>query len=173
MLSVRCLKKPNKAWVYSISVSLVLMFGLTCLLSPYYATWQLQRQLGWVDSKRRIEASQLHQIIPNALWQTPQPTSKPTISGQGQVYLQQVWPVLQQQAQQANFLQLQLQFFAQEHLKRGYSHFPNQFRLQLGKNQQIDIMLQRQNLWSWSIQSLCTRETQPLLDLNHCPSVSR
>ncbi len=173
MVSVRFLKKPNKAWVYSISASVVLIFGLTFVLSPYYATWQLQRQLGWVDSKRRIEANQLEHMIPRALWHTSPQSIAPQISGHGQRYLQQVWPVLQQQAQQANFLQLQLQFYAQEQLKQGYRNFPQQFRLQLGQQQQIELGLKRDGLWSWSVYALCTHEAQPLLDLSHCPSDKR
>ena len=173
MLSVRFLKKPNKAWVYSISASLVLIFGLTFLLSPYYATWQLQRQLGWVDSQQRIEANRLEQIIPRVLWHGSQPTTPPQISGHGRRYLQQVWPVLQQQAQQANFLQLQLQFYAQEQLKQGYRNFPQQFRLQLGQQQQIELGLKRDGLWSWSVYAFCTHEAQPLLDLSQCPSDKR
>lgn len=155
------------------AISTLLLFILALLLSPYYAVWQLQRQLGWLDSEQRIEASQLQQIIPRDLWQAAQPATTPTINGHGQRYLSHLWPVLQQHAQQANFLQLQLQFYAQEQLQQGYSNFPQQFRLQLGKQQQIEIQLQRDTLSSWSVQSLCTREAQPLLDLNHCPSDKR
>lgn len=173
MLRFRFWKNQRKAWIYWISANGFVIFGLIFALSPYYATWQLQRQLGWVDSKQRIEASQLQQIIPPSLWQNPQLTTPPQMSGHGHYYLQQVWPVLQKQAQQAKFLQLQLQFYAQEQLKQGYSNFPKQFRLQLGKKRQIEIQLMRENWWSWSIQSLCTHEVQPLLDLSHCPSDKR
>lgn len=154
-------------------ISLLLLFGLSLGLSPYYAVWQLEKQLGWVDSDQRIEPSQIEQIIPKHLWQNAKPTTAPNIRGHGQNYLTNIWPVLQQHTDQARFLQLQLQFYAQEHLDTGYSDFPNQFRLQLGQNQQIDMILQRDGLWSWSVYALCTREAQPLLDLNHCPSDSR
>ena len=154
-------------------ISLLLLFGLSLGLSPYYAVWQLEQQLGWVDSDQRIEPSQIEQIIPKTLWESSTPTTAPKIGGHGQRYLEQVWPVLQQNAARAQFLQLQLQFFAQEQRKTGYSDFPNHFRLQLGESQQIDMILQRDGLWSWSVYALCTREAQPLLDLNHCPSDNR
>jgi len=154
-------------------IGLLLLFGLSLVLSPYYAVWQLEKQLGWVDSDQRLEPSQIEQIIPKTLWESSTPTTAPKIGGHGQRYLEQVWPVLQQNADRAQFLQLQLQFYAQENLDTNYSDFPNQFRLQLGQSQQIDMILQRDGLWSWSVYALCTREAQPLLDLNHCPSDSR
>jgi len=165
-------RRPQRIAFTLIGV-LLLLFILSLVLSPYYAVRQLQQQLGWIDSEQKIESSQLEQIIPAALWQNTVKTRIPTITGSGQRYLQQVWPLLQQQTNQAKFLQLQLQFYAQENIKTGYSDLPNQFRLQLGQTQQIDMILQRDGLWSWSVQSLCTREAQPLLDLSHCPSDSR
>lgn len=173
MMRFRFWQHLRKAWIYWISASVPIMLSVLFVLSPYYATWQLQRHLGWIDSKQRIDANQLQQIIPSSLWQNRPPTTPPQISGHGRHYLQQVWPVLQQHAHQANFLQLQLQFYAQEQLKQGYSDFPKQFRLQLGKQQQIDIRLKRDGLWSWSIYALCTHEAQPLLDLSQCPSDKR
>lgn len=156
-----------------VLIGVALLFSLSVVFSPYYAVWQLEKQLGWVDSGQRIEPSQIEQIIPKSLWESSTPTTAPKIDGHGQRYLEQVWPVLQQNADQAKFLQLQLQFFAQEQRKTSYSDFPNQFRLQLGQNQQVDTILQRDGLWSWSVYALCTREAQPLLDLNHCPSDNR
>lgn len=156
-----------------VLIGVALLFSLSVVFSPYYAVWQLEKQLGWVDSDQRIEPSQIEQIIPKSLWESSTPTTAPKIGGHGQRYLEQVWPVLRQNADRAQFLQLQLQFFAQEQRKTGYSDFPNQFRLQLGKTQQIDMTLQRNGLWSWSVYALCTREAQPLLDLNHCPSDNR
>jgi hypothetical protein len=156
-----------------VLIATLLLFGLSLGLSPYYAIWQLEKQLGWVDSDQRIEPSQIEQIIPKSLWESSTPTTAPKIGGHGQRYLEQVWPVLQQNADRAQFLQLQLQFFAQENLDTGYSEVPNQFRLQLGESQQIDMILQRDGLWSWSVYALCTREAQPLLDLTHCPSDGR
>ena len=159
--------------IVCVLIATLLLFGLSLGLSPYYAVWQLEKQLGWVDSDQRIEPSQIEQIIPKSLWESSTPTTAPKIGGHGQRYLEQVWPVLQQNADRAQFLQLQLQFYAQENLDTNYSDFPNQFRLQLGQSQQIDMILQRDGLWSWSVYALCTREAQPLLDLNHCPSDSR
>lgn len=164
---------PRQRRIGFALICLLLLFGLSLVLSPYYAVWQLKKQLGWVDSEQRLEPSQIEQIIPKSLWESHAATTAPKITGHGQRYLKNIWPVLQQNADQAKFLQLQLQFYAQEHIKTGYSDFPNQFQLQLGQNQQIDMILQRDGLWSWSVYALCTREAQPLLDLNHCPSDSR
>lgn len=154
-------------------IGIALLFSFSIVFSPYYSVWLLQKQLGWIDSNQRVEPSQLEKIVPKHLWQNAKPTTAPNIRGHGQNYLINIWPVLQQHTDQAKFLQLQLQFYAQEHLDTGYSDFPNQFRLQLGKNQQIDMILGRDGLWSWSVYALCTREAQPLLDLNHCPSDNR
>ncbi|MFZ3192185.1 MAG: hypothetical protein WA154_03125 [Moraxellaceae bacterium] len=163
---------PRQRRIGFALVGLLLLFSLVLVLSPYYALWTLKKQLGWVDSEQRLEPSQIEQIIPKSLWESRATTTAPKIRGHGQNYLKNIWPVLQQHADQAKFLQLQLQFYAQENIQTGYSDFPNQFRLQLGESQQIDMILQRDGIWSWSVYALCTREAQPLLDLNHCPSDS-
>jgi len=166
------LTRPQRRFGFVLGLVLLLS-GLSLILSPYYSIWTLKKQLGWIDSAQRIAPSQLEQIIAKPLWQNSKPTTAPNIRGYGKNYLNNIWPVLQQHTDQAKFLQLQLQFYAQENIQTGYSDFPNQFRLQLGKTQQIEMTLQRDGLWSWSVYALCTREAQPLLDLNHCPSDNR
>ncbi|MEC7120211.1 MAG: hypothetical protein VXW65_09960 [Pseudomonadota bacterium] len=143
------------------------------VLSPYTTTWHLKRQLGLGSTQHQVEAAAIEHILPAALWQHPKPSATPQIGGHGQHYLDTLWPVLQQQAHQAQFLRLQLQFYAHEQITQGYQDSPNQFVLQLGQSEQLRIQLQRQGFWRWQVYSLCSSAAQPLLDLNTCPSDSR
>lgn len=102
------------------------------------------------------------------------PTAQPPVwDGLGQRYLHKMWPTIKQQVEPQQLFLLQTsQYLAEPHIQQGYLDFPNRYRLALGQPA-IQLIWQRQGLWSWHIQTVCSDSPQPLVTLHTCPSAKR
>ncbi|MEY2863822.1 MAG: hypothetical protein RLY58_1529 [Pseudomonadota bacterium] len=163
-----------------IIVGLVLV-GCACVygVSGPYAARQLQQALVSTTHPSILNQYPLNQPIPYPLLSSlarhlPTPVAlPPPWQGVGRRYLRHVWPQVAQQAQPLTLLQLIAQ---QPHQapRVGYRRGLKQYVLNVGAvGQSVWIVLQREGVWTWQVQDVCSPRPHPSLELKRCPSDSR
>jgi hypothetical protein len=115
-----------------------------------------------------------HPLLPSLVQQLATlPSRPPAWQGVGQQYLRHVWPQITQQDQPLALLRL-IARQPQQAQRVGYRRGFQQYILNVGAvNQSIWIVLQRDGVWTWQVQAVCSPRSQPTLELNRCPSDSR
>jgi len=151
-------------------VGLALVGGAgTYGLSGPYAAYQLQQ--GLVSTPL---AQTLNPLLSAVVQQLPTPSSLPPAwQGIGRRYLRHVWPQVAQQTEPFTLLQLIAQ---QPHQapRVGYRQAFRQYVLNVGAvGQSVWIVLQRDGMWAWHVQAVCSPRPHPTLELKRCPSDSR
>jgi hypothetical protein len=157
------------------------LVGCACVygLSGPYAARQLLQALGSTTDQSTVNQPPLNPQTPHPLLSSlarHMPTHAalpPAWQGVGRRYLRHVWPQVTQQDQPLALLRLIAQ---QPHQtpRVGYRHGLKQYVLNVGAvGQSVWIVLQRDGMWTWQVQAVCSPRPHPTLELKRCPSDSR
>jgi hypothetical protein len=169
--------KPRRVRVI-VGLTLVGWLGVYGLSGPY-AAHQLRQAVVSTTHQSKISQHSLSEPAPHPLLSSlarhmPTPAAlPPPWQGIGRRYLRHVWPQMTQQAQPLTLLQLIAQQ-PQQAQRVGYRHGFKQYILNIGAdNQSVWIVLQRDGVWRWHVQAVCSPRPHPTLELKRCPSDSR
>ena len=155
------------------SVIMMILMAAACIMplvnylaSPYWASQTLLHDLQHNDVaviQTQIPHSIIHQIYPATFPNLYQ------WHGAGKRYLAQVWPIVA--AKQNPYHIMQLAATSPQHIHRAYSHFPNDYVMQLDSF--VVFKWHRHGFASWELTDVCVYNPQPADDLNRCPSSNR